>query len=89
MLAARPNPGKISTVFTYDVPVPGGSVSLIAYDLSGRRRKVIVSQRQIPGPYQVTWDGKDEFGHPVRPGVYYLELVYPGGTNMARVVMLR
>src|SRR5678815_5384224 len=46
-------------------------VRLEVFDAGGRRVKVLVDKRLEPGPSVVTWDGADERGRQVAPGVYF------------------
>jgi flagellar hook assembly protein FlgD len=44
------------------------------YDLAGRRVVTILEGRAVAGPYAPTWDGKNEKGHPVIPGLYLIRI---------------
>ena len=46
------------------------AVSVEIFDLSGRRVRQIVSQPRPAGFYSETWDGRDEQGALVPPGLY-------------------
>ena len=46
-------------------------VEVVIYDLAGRRvRRLTETRSQATGRYAVAWDGTDEAGEVVRPGVY-------------------
>jgi hypothetical protein len=39
-----------------------------------------------PGEFTLAWDGRDERGHPVAPGLYFARLEVPGFTTTKRLV---
>ena len=47
---------------------------LIVYDLAGRPVRNLQKSGALNGPQQVTWDGLDESGATVPPGLYILRL---------------
>jgi hypothetical protein len=50
-------------------------VEVQIYDLSGKAIRRLAEQRtQSSGEYQIAWDGKDQFGQVVPPGIYYARL---------------
>jgi hypothetical protein len=55
-----------------DVPLPG-RLRVTVHDVSGRRVRVVSDGRAaLPGERTLTWDGRDEAGRRVPPGVYFL-----------------
>lgn len=71
-----PNPMTTagSTTIRYVLPNDSEHVSLIVYDVSGRRVKVLTDDVQMRGEYYVTWDGRNRHGHRVAPGIYFYRL---------------
>jgi hypothetical protein len=51
-----------------------GSVGIAVFDQSGRRVRELVNGRQQAGTYFVTWDGRDNRGLTLAPGVYFVHL---------------
>jgi hypothetical protein len=49
-------------------------VELTIHDLSGRRIRVVEKSGQLNGPQVILWDGRDEGGELVPPGVYLVRL---------------
>ncbi|MFT5087504.1 MAG: hypothetical protein ACI906_004841 [Candidatus Latescibacterota bacterium] len=49
-------------------------VDLSLYDLSGRPVRKLQNSGAINGPQQLKWDGRDESGNTVPPGLYLLRL---------------
>jgi hypothetical protein len=75
-------------LFRFDVVVLRDSnpVEVHIYDLSSRRIKVISQQRQAStGAYALTWDGTDESGNLVPPGVYAALIRVDANTDGARL----
>ncbi len=75
-----PNPFGEGTAVWYQVP-RRGPVQVTIYDLLGRRRKVISTAAGTLGPSWVWWDGTDDSGQKVGPGVY-LYVIAGGGARM-------
>jgi len=50
-------------------------VEIDIYDLGGRRLRHMVEQRALStGEYEMRWDGRDDAGQIVPPGIYYARL---------------
>jgi hypothetical protein len=75
-----PNPFVGATTIQYSLPGSrDGSyrslpVRLEVYDIMGRPVVTLVSGRQEPGPYSVTWSGANGRGRPVPAGAYFYRL---------------
>jgi hypothetical protein len=68
-LSAWPNPFR--TAIRLLVAARGSSDVRIV-DVSGREVRVLRAPRPpTPVPYSLSWDGRDETGRPVAPGVYF------------------
>lgn len=76
--AWRPNPFRASV--RLDAPGPIDRVEV--FDLAGRRVRVLASGERSA----IVWDGTDDAGRDVGPGVYFVEMSGPGGTVRARLV---
>jgi flagellar hook assembly protein FlgD len=72
-----PNPFNKQTIIKYYLPDIGyqpAEIKLEIYDLLGRRVRALVDERQYPGEYTATWDGKSESGDDLPSGVYFYRL---------------
>jgi len=85
----RPNPFARETSLGFDVPRPGGRVTIRIFDLSGRRVRDVLDRHHAPGRYWVSWDGRDDRGTRVAPGVYFYRMTAPGFRQTRRMVVLR
>jgi YVTN family beta-propeller protein len=74
-LGGAPNPfrsgGTTSLRFTL---ARAADVRLEVYDAAGRRVAVVLDRRLPAGPGAAAWDGADESGRQVGPGVYFYRL---------------
>jgi hypothetical protein len=57
LYANYPNPFNPVTVIAYDLPQQG-KVSLVVYDVIGRRVAMLVNQEQMAGRHKVLFDGR-------------------------------
>jgi hypothetical protein len=73
LLPAVPNPFRSASVISFEVPDPVHA-RLVVYDVAGRPVRILADRRIPEGPSAVRWDGRNEAGHEVPPGVYYLRL---------------
>lgn len=82
----HPNPFIHSTEITFMVP-ENDQVLLEVYDLAGRIVKTLINEQMNSMQYKIEWNGTNNFGHQVRPGVYLLRLI--SGDRKEVVKMLK
>src|SRR5205085_10580236 len=87
-LLPGPNPffGGTSLSFTL---ARSEAVSLEVYDFSGRHVRSLVHGRLPSGARRVAWDGRDDGGRRMAPGVYFARLRTGAVTREARLVKLQ
>jgi flagellar hook assembly protein FlgD len=56
------------------------------YNVAGRLVKTLASGAQGAGTYTVTWDGSDDAGVRMAPGVYFLKSRVGGDSTVSRVI---
>ncbi|MBD3336870.1 MAG: hypothetical protein GF355_15265 [Candidatus Eisenbacteria bacterium] len=83
------NPFRTETAMSFRVTDPNGSVRLMLYDVEGRRVRTLVSGRLAEGSHEVTWQGLDDRGRAVPPGVYFAILRTLGGETTTKLVRMR
>lgn len=83
-----PNPFNPSTTLRWHLP-EAGPVSLVVYDLAGRRVATLVDSTQPAGDGAVTWHGTDDRGHPVASGAYLYRLTTSTDAQTRRMVLVR
>jgi hypothetical protein len=84
-----PNPFNPVTTVEYDVPAPGGRVTVAVYDVSGRLVRTLVDSPQEPGSLAAVWDGTDERGAHVGSGVYYCRMQASGFDERIKLTLLK
>jgi len=70
---AGPNPPQGSTKLRFAVP-RSGQVTLRVFDVRGRVIRELVSGWTEVGVHHVVWNGLDDAGHRVAPGIYFTRL---------------
>jgi hypothetical protein len=88
LMPGRPNPFRRTTSVGFQIPVPS-RVVLDVFDVAGRRVRNLVSAGYEPGTYVTVWDGRNDAGHLVAGGVYYVKLRAGEYAGTRRVVVLR
>ncbi|MBC8185871.1 T9SS type A sorting domain-containing protein [candidate division KSB1 bacterium] len=83
-----PNPFNFITQIRYDLPkaVP---VKIVVYNLMGQKIITLVNKKQMPGFYQINWDGTNENDVPVVSGVYYCQIFYNHQHILKKMVLLQ
>jgi hypothetical protein len=84
---AWPNPFSLITTVPFYNPVDG-RVEVNIYDHKGNKVKTLLSGYQLPGTHQISWDGKNENGQAVPPGVYLYELKAGNFAGTKRLVLI-
>jgi hypothetical protein len=71
--SSSPNPFSVSTVIGFDLP-HATSVSIRVYDTNGRAVTTLTEGLWPSGRHSVSWDGVDEGGKHVGPGIYFVRM---------------
>lgn len=82
------NPAGAGTVLRCALP-RAGTMRLTIHDLAGRRVRHLADGAMGEGAHDVAWDGRDDAGARVAPGVYLARLEADGRSAAVRVVVLR
>ncbi|NQV14344.1 S8 family serine peptidase [bacterium] len=86
--AYYPNPFNPTTTINYDLPDPS-HVSLVVYAINGNKVITLVDRQQVPGWYQLQWDGTDDNGMLVSAGLYLVRLHAGKYTKTGKLIYLR
>ena len=84
----RPNPFNASTLIPYSVGQTQ-RVRLAVYDLLGRKIRTLVDRTSQPGPYTLTWDGRDEAGQRVAAGLYLIRMTTGPFQETAKALLVK
>jgi hypothetical protein len=68
-----PNPFQVSTAVEFTL-AEDCAVGVTVFNVTGQRVRVLVDESRPPGLYRVVWDGRDDRGSRVSPGVYFYRL---------------
>ncbi len=83
-----PNPFINKTKITYQFPIEG-RVTLRIYDIAGKLVRTLINERQMPGVYNIIWDGKDKDGRDLPSGIYFYRLEIPNFETVKKTTLLR
>jgi len=75
-----PNPFNPSTTITYALPFVS-QVSIEIFNVIGQRVRVLISEQQVPGYYEIDWDGQSDARNVVSSGVYVYRMVAKGSNG--------
>ena len=73
LFSAFPNPFNPSTNLRYAMSEPG-NVRIDVFNARGQLLKSFRNTHNVPGYYQVNWDGRDANGRAVSTGVYFYRM---------------
>jgi flagellar hook capping protein FlgD len=84
----HPNPFNPTTTIGYSI-AKDNEVSLMIYDVAGRKVRTLVNEHQKADVYKVTWDGMNDTGSRVASGVYFYKLVAGSFVKTKKMVLLK
>jgi hypothetical protein len=83
-----PNPAAGRTAIAYSLPAPS-RVAIVVLDVAGRRVRSLVEGVRPEGRHEVRWDGRDDAGAAVSPGVYFARVEARGQTDVRKIALVR
>ena len=83
-----PNPFNPSTEIRFTIP-KFEQVSLVVYDVLGRRVKTLVNEQRHAGEHRVTWNGANDANVSVASGVYFYKLKAGDLTKTQKMLLIR
>jgi hypothetical protein len=87
-LRVHPNPSFGTTMICLSLPGEA-SVRATVHDVGGRRVRSLQGGVMRAGVHDLRWDGCDDVGRPIAPGVYLARVSTNEGTASARIVISR
>jgi hypothetical protein len=85
---ASPNPFREATTIRYVIPT-AEDVSLVVYDVTGRRVRTLTSGYRSMGSHATVWDGHDEQRQQVPSGIYYCRFLTSNTNETIKVTLIR
>lgn len=83
-----PNPFNPTTNIKYYVAQPGFT-RISVYNTLGAEVRTLLAREQSVGEYNLTWDGKDEYGNGLSSGVYILTMTSGAYKQTIRMTLLK
>lgn len=83
---AQPNPAERATRFAFELP-RATAIELVVHDLTGRAVRVLSRGAHAAGRFTVDWDLRDDTGHAVPAGIYFVRLVAHGRSLVRSVAV--
>lgn len=87
-LEPYPNPARFGSTIAYRI-ARDTRVDLAVYDVLGRRVRTLVDATRPSGEHRARWDGLDERGNRVAPGVYLIRLDTDTASATRQVTVVR
>ncbi len=84
---ARPNPFRTATIINLQ-PTTRGPVTVGIYNAAGRLVRGLAANRQPSPVGSLLWDGRDDTGQPVPPGVYVCRVSSPDSEATLRLTLV-
>ena len=84
----HPNPFNAVTRIQFHLQ-EGGLVSLIVFDLLGRRVRTLIDDERSAGSWSVVWDGRNDAGRTVGSGTYLYQLKSEGQSFTKQMAYLK
>jgi len=88
-----PNPFNPITHIRYSIqntgafPIPNTILKI--YNVLGQEIRTLVDRKQIPGEYDIEWDGNDQSGHRVASGLYFYKISRGADKETKKMVLLK
>jgi flagellar hook assembly protein FlgD len=67
----------------------GGHVEILVIDVLGRRIRTLASEFVQAGEHDVVWNGRDDSGERVAPGVYLYRFSTDDAVETRKLVLLK
>jgi hypothetical protein len=84
----EPNPFRGFTQIRYAL-AEAGPVRLEIFDAAGRVVRTLLQAIQDAGVYPVSWDGRDDAGRRVEPGVYFYRVQARGSSDSKKMILMK
>ena len=87
--APWPNPTSRDVSFNLQL-ASAASVRVQVVDIAGRLVSLLMENRKLlPGTHHLRWNGRDDSGRPVGPGVYQVRISTGGLVRVRTMVMIK
>jgi len=83
-----PNPFRSDTMIRYEVAEPG-PVRMQVFDTQGRLVRSLIDSNHEAGRYEARWNGRNDHGQGVAPGIYFFRVTSPHLQQTRRMVLIQ
>lgn len=83
-----PNPFNPSTSINFEIPT-SSHVRIEIYDINGQKIRDLINNFKEKGNYNVSWDGKDNYGNLVSTGSYFYQIQIDNSVQTKKMIMLK
>jgi hypothetical protein len=87
MRSIYPNPFVNDATFSYEIPT-ASRVVIDIYNAAGQRVRRLIAE-EPPGRHQMVWDGRNDVGQPLSPGVYFCRVSAGHWEDVRKVVLMK
>ena len=88
LVESFPNPFNPSTTLSFELERPT-VVSLVVYDIAGRRVVELIREFREAGRHEVIWRGRDDRSREMPSGAYFARLAAAGRVATRKLVLVR
>ena len=57
--------------------------------VDGHLVRTVLNENMVPGTYRQVWDGTNDRGRPLGPGLYFVQIVVAGNKQTLKVMIVR
>ena len=84
-----PNPFNPTTTISFSIPQTSQFVKLAIYNLKGQKVTTLIGEVLPVGRHSVAWDGKDENGNRVSPGIYFYKMDTNNYSQTKKMILMK
>ena len=83
-----PNPFNPVTTINYQV-AENTSVTIVVYDVLGKKIRDLVNDYKVIGSYQIKWNGKDNDDNQISSGIYFYQMTTIHFRDIKKLILER
>jgi len=87
-LVAAPNPFNPTVNLQYEIP-QYENVTINVVNMLGQHVRSLVDDHHAPGYYNVTWNGRNDYGYQLGTGIYFIIVSHGSQTSVSKVTLLK
>ena len=86
MLKSYPNPFTSVTTIEFSLPF-STALNIDIYDVNGRLVRRLKRGHFPPGVSRLRWNGQDDYGNRINPGIYFYRIISAAGINKSGTLL--